>query len=56
MVPKIVLEDKCQFGERALLTDSGRAATCVTKVDTHLAVVTKESYKKFLMKSEQAEV
>ena len=52
MVPVVVMEDKAGFGEKALMTEQGRAGTCVAKEDTHLAVVTKEAYKKFLMKSE----
>ena len=55
MVPKVIMTDNWGFGEKALMTEQGRAGTCVAKEDTHLAVVTKESYKKFLMKSEQAE-
>ena len=55
MVPKVIMEDKIGFGEKALMTEQGRAGTCVAFADTHLAVVTKEAYKKFLMKSEQAE-
>ena len=55
MVPKVVMEDKIGFGEKALLHDRGRAGTCVAIADTHLAVVTKDSYKKFLLKSVQAE-
>ena len=52
MVPKVIMTDNWGFGEKALMTEQGRAGTCVAKEDTHLAVVTKESYKKFLMKSE----
>ena len=55
MVPKVVMEDKIGFGEKALLHDRGRAGTCVAIENTHLAVVTKESYKKFQLKSDQAE-
>ena len=51
MVPKVIMEDKVGFGEKALLNDRGRAGTCVAFENTHLAVVTKESYKKFLQKS-----
>ena len=51
MVPKVVMEDRVGFGEKALLHDRGRAGTCVAIENTHLAVVTKESYKKFLLKS-----
>ena len=55
MVPVVVMGDKTGFGEKALMTEQGRAGTCVAKEDTHLAIVTKEAYKRFLMKSEQAE-
>ena len=51
MVPKVVLSDKTGFGEKALLYNKGRAGTCIALEDTHLAVVTKESYKRFLLKS-----
>ena len=52
MVPVVVMENRTGFGEKALMNDAGRAGTCVSKEDAHLAVVTKDSYKKFLMKSE----
>ena len=55
MVPKVIIKGRESFGERALLYDKGRAGTCIAYEDTHLAVVTKGSYQRFLMKIVQAE-
>ena len=53
MIPMVHYSNGDGFGEKSLCSDQPRAGTAVTAADTHFAVVTKESYKKLLMKSEQ---
>ena len=55
MIPMVEYTNGQGFGENSMLADKPRAGTAVTKADTHFAVVPKDGYKRFMLKSENEE-